>query len=134
MELKNVTLEKTDTCLTYALKRIGLPTDITFEDIHDHFELIRYRTGTKKLEVGDLFLWDKNIEWEWLPWSINSGGIKWKSVPVKFHFGVYEGDGSFTDCTRLVTPPHPSLRFRNLLDLRKNPDWILKSTNVSIDI
>ena len=87
----------------------------------------RYIIAPDKLKVGDVLLWDKTSTWEWLPWSINGNGIiEWKNVPVSFHFAIYEGSGKFSDCTRLVTPPHPTLRLRTMTDLQKNPDFVLR--------
>ena len=127
MKLKKVTLTKTDTCLTYVLKRMGRAEDFcTFDTYHEFFNQYPYNRKYKDLKVGDILLWDKDTKWEWLPWSIDETGVEWKSVPTGFHFAIYEGDGFFSDCTRLVRTPHPSLRYRKLKDLKKNPDWILK--------
>lgn len=126
MDLVKVTLDKTDTCLTYCLKRMDKPYDFcTFDTYHEFFNQYPYARKHKTLERGDIILWDKDTRWEWLPWSINDK-IEWRNIPTGFHFAIYEGDGYFSDCTRLVRPPHPSLRFRNLKDLKKNPDWILR--------
>lgn len=127
MKLKKVTLEKTDTCFTYVLKRMGKPFDMcTYETFHEHFSQYPFRRKIESIKIGDIFLWDKDIEYVWLPWQIDERGVEFKSVAVGFHFGIYEGDGYFSDCTRLVRTPHPSLRFRKLTDLKKNPDWILR--------
>lgn len=125
MKLQKVVLEKTDTCLTYALKRVGIDHNLcTYETFHDHFDQYVFKKRT--LKKGDILLWDKDVKWEWIPWKITEEGvISWKHVPVGFHFAIYEGDGYFSDCTRLVRPPHPSLRFREIKDLKRNPDWVL---------
>jgi hypothetical protein len=125
VKLHGVTLTKTETCLTYVLKRLGLdPNFCTYESFHDHFD--QYTFKRRKLQIGDILLWDKDVKWEWLAWKISDdGNVSWKNVPVGFHFGIYEGDGCFTDCTRLVRMPHPSLRRREIKDLKKNPDSIL---------
>jgi hypothetical protein len=129
-KLQKVTLEKSDTCLTYVLKRLGLESNLcSYENLHKNFEQVIFKG--RKLKTGDILLWDKTIEWEWLPWKIDDGGIiSWKSVPVGFHFGIVEDDTSkFSDCTRLVRPPHPTIRLREIKDLRNNPDWILIYNN-----
>jgi hypothetical protein len=127
MKLKKVTLEKTDTCLTYVLKRMGQNFDLcTYDTFHENFNQYSFRRKINSIKVGDILLWDKDIEYVWLPWQIDERGIEHKAVPVGFHFGIYEGDGYFSDCTRLMRAPHPSLRFRKLTDLKKNPDWILR--------
>ena len=126
--LTAVRLTKTETCLTYVLKRIGLGGDFcTYENFHEHFNQYNFSRYRGKLKVGDIMLWDKSSKWEWLPWSINGNGIiEWKNIPVGFHFAIYEGNDKFSDCTRLVTPPHPTLRLRRMGDLQKNPDFILR--------
>ena len=126
--LQPVRLSKTDTCLTYILKRLGLNENYcTYETFHEHFNQFTFSRFQKKLKIGDILLWDKSSNWEWLPWSINGGGtIEWKNIPVGFHFAIYEGEGLFSDCSRLITPPHPTLRIRKIMDLQKNPDFVLR--------
>ena len=128
MNLKAVRLTKTDTCLTYILKRLGLGENYcTYETYHEFFNQYNFYKVYKKLEKGDVFLWDKGMTWKWLAWAIDEAGtVEWKNIPVEFHFGIYEGNGQFSDCTRLVTPPHPTLRFRKIIDLQKNPDYVLR--------
>jgi hypothetical protein len=127
MNLNQVILDKTDTCLTYVLKRKGLnPKLCTYETFHEYFNQYPYSRYKKKMKIGDVVLWDKNIKWEWLPWSINNDTeITWKNIPVGFHFAIYEGDEMFTDCSRTIVPPHPTLRLRKIKELQKNPDWVL---------
>lgn len=124
-QLHKVTIEKTDTCLTYVLKRLGLePNFCIYENFHEHFDQVIFKR--RKLKTGDILLWDKTLDWEWLPWKIEDGIISWKSIPVNFHFGIVEEDESkFSDCSRLVRPPHPTIRMREIKDLRNNPDWVL---------
>lgn len=125
--MKEVRLKKTDTCLTYVLRRLGLdPNLCTYQTYHEHFDVYKFTRSKNKLKKGDIFLWDKDKEFDWLPWSIDKGGkILWKQIPIKFHFAIYEGDGVFSDCTRWVRPPHPTIRIRELRDIHKNPDWVL---------
>jgi len=126
MELKKVELVKTETCLTYVLRRMNLPSDLcTYDSFSDHFNQTLF-SKVKDLKRGDVLLWDKNVKYEWLPWVIDESGIRWKSVAVSFHFGIMEDSKHFSDCTRLVNPPHPSLRYRDLKDLRRLPDWVLR--------
>ena len=126
--MEKVILEKMDTCLTYALKRMGQdPNLCSYENIHEFFSQMNFNKKKGDLQRGDLLLWDKDMNWEWLPWVIsNDGRIEWKTVPVGFHFAIYEGDGYFSDCTRLVRTPHPTIRMRKLKELKKNPDWIFR--------
>lgn len=126
--MKKVTLEKTDTCLTYVLKRLGLdPYLCNYESITDHFTEYKFASFRKQMTEGDILLWDRDLNQEWLPWHISeTGQITWRSIPIGFHFGIYEGDKLFSDCTRLVTPPHPTIRLRDMSQLKKNPDWVLR--------
>lgn len=125
--LKDVTLTKSDTCLTFVLKRLGQPKDLcSYITFHEHFQQYSFVRYKDKLEVGDLLLWDKDIKWESMAVTIKDGSIIWDNVPRGFHFAIYEGNGMFTDCTRLVVPPHPTLRMRDITSLQKSPDWILR--------
>ena len=125
--LKDVTLTKTDTCLTFVLKRLGLQKDLcSYITFHEHFHQYPYVRQKHKLQVGDLLMWDKNISWEWMAITIKNSTITWENVPKGFHFAIYEGNGMFTDCTRLVIPPHPTLRMRDIASLQKTPDWVLR--------
>jgi hypothetical protein len=125
--LKDVTLTKTDTCLTFVLKRLGLQKDLcSYITFHEHFQQYPYVRHKNKLQVGDLLMWDKDITWEWMAITIKNSTITWENVPKGFHFAIYEGNGMFTDCTRLVIPPHPTLRMRDIASLQKTPDWVLR--------
>ena len=110
IKLKDVHITKNDTCLTYVLKRLGLPTDFcTYITLHDKFSYYPFTAFEKKLQVGDVLIWE--------------------NIPVKFHSAIFEGDDTFTDCTRLIHTPHPSLRMRMLSDIQKKPDWVLRLNN-----
>ena len=98
----------------------------SYETLHDHFDQFQYSRYKKKLSVGDILLWDRDIKWEWMPWSIKDKNITWKNIPLGVHFGIMEDDETFSDCTRLIHPPHPTLRIRKLNEVHKNPDWVLK--------
>lgn len=129
-ELKKVKLKKTDTCLTYALRRIGaedLIDKISYENIHEYFAFTNFgRRSKEKLQKGQILLWDRDVEYIDLPWSIDENGmIIWSKIPVAFHFAVYEGEDIFSDCTRLARSPHPSLRMRRFSELKKMPDQVL---------
>jgi len=129
MEIHKVVLDKTDTCLTYALKRIGLdPHLCTYENFNEYFHQMPWKSKKKDLLLGSLLLWDKEIKWKWMPVSISKDGlIKSKSIPTGFHFAVYEGNNLISDCTRLhsISPPSPTIRMRDMVDFKSNPDWIL---------
>lgn len=94
MILNDVTLSKTDTCLTFVLKRLGQPKDLcTYITFHEHFYQYPFVRYKDKLEVGDLLMWDKDIKWEYMAVSIKNNTIIWENVPKGFHFGIYEGNG-----------------------------------------
>lgn len=136
VELVPVKLYKTDTCLTYALRRIGkeeLVNQCNYESIHDYFESTIF-TSKKKLQIGDVLYWSRDSIFRDLPWEINQDGkILWHRKIIGSHVAVYEGDDMISDNTRSVQPPHPTLRVRKLSQLNKMPDYILKF-NENIDI
>lgn len=129
IELKPVKLCKTDTCLTYAFKRIGkseLINDVTYDNIHDFFDSSVW-TKNKKLKKGDILYWNRDMKYVDLPWEIDTDGkITWHRKSISSHVAVYEGDDIISDNTRFVIPPHPTLRVRKLSQLNKMPDYILK--------
>lgn len=122
-----VTLTKHDTCLSYALRRIGLqPVNYRYEDLEKDFHMKPFFFGPD-CNSGVLLLWDSNIEEVDIPWHITVDG-KIVSVPVKrrIHVGVYEGDGLVSDCSRLGSPSSlPQLKMRHINDIRRQPDKIL---------
>lgn len=134
MNIQKVTIDKTDTCLTYVLKRIGLdPMLCTYENFNEFFHQIPWRGKRKELQTGSILLWDKDVKWKWMPVSISVEGIiRSKSIPTGFHFAVYEGNNLISDCTRLhsISPPSPTLRLRELSEMKSNPDWILIFDNL----
>jgi hypothetical protein len=124
--LHDVHISKNDTCLTYVLKRLGLPIDFcTYITLHDKFQYNPF-ISEKKLKVGDILIWDKDVEWDWMPTKIIGSKLIWENIPVKFHSAIFEGHDTFTDCTRLIHTPHPSLRMRVLSEIKKKPDWVLR--------
>ena len=128
--IKDVKLTKNDTCLTYDLKRLGLPKDLcSYINLHEHFHQYSFIRQKDKLQIGDILLWDKETKWDWMPIAIKNNTIVWENTPRSFHFGIYEGNEFFSDCTRLVIPPHPTLRMRTITSLQKTPDWVLRPIN-----
>jgi len=131
MELNKVILLKTDTCLTYALRRIGkdeLVNKVNYENVHDYFESFQF-TDRKRLnlKVCDILLWQRDAKYIDMPWEISiDGKILWHRKIMGSHVAVYEGDGIISDNTRLINPPHPSIRVRKLEQLNKMPDYILR--------
>lgn len=134
MELHKVILFKTDTCLTYALRRIGkleLVNEVNYENIHDHFLSFQFTEKLKnKLQVGDMLLWQRDVKYVDMPWEIDiEGKILWHRKITGSHVAVYEGNGIISDNTRLIYPPHPNLRVRKLEQLNKMPDYVLRFSN-----
>lgn len=129
MELIPVKLCKSDTCLTYAFKRIGkndLISNVTYDNIHDFF-ISDVFTKNKKLRKGDILYWNRDSKFVDLPWEIDENGkILWHRKLIGAHVVVYEGDDIISDSTRTIQPPHPTLRLRKLSQLNKMPDYILK--------
>ena len=62
-----------------------------------------------------------------MPWEIEENGrIIWHRKITNSHVAVFEGDTFISDNTRMINPPHPSIRVRRLEQLNKMPDYILK--------
>lgn len=100
---QHVVLEKTDTCLTYALKRTGyssaFPQIKGSEGMLEKFERHIYES-TSILEPGTLILWTENERWQTLPCEITTLGLILSHERlIGSHYGVYEGDGLISDCT-----------------------------------
>jgi hypothetical protein len=135
MMLQGVILHKTDTCLTYVLRRLGkcdLIETITYDNIHDYFDLLPF-TKKRKLEIGDILLWQRDSTMVDMPWEIEkSGKIIWHRKIIGSHVAIYEGDNMISDTTRFLTPPHPNLRLRKLEQLYKIPDYVLKLNQENI--
>jgi hypothetical protein len=134
MELHKVILLKTDTCLTYSLRRIGkseLINNVNYENIHDYFISFQFTEKMKNnLNVGDLLLWQRDAKYIDMPWEIDiDGRILWHRKIVGSHVAVYEGTGIISDNTRLINPPHPNIRVRKLEQLNKMPDYVLRYSN-----
>lgn len=125
MILKPVVLEKPETCLTYALKRIGaeslLPCDYEAMTSGMHFQVLGWNAD--EVAVGDLILWDRDLTKSLYPIEITTAGtIIHAYLPTGLHYGVCEGDGLFSDCVR--DGDYPIIRLRKLSDCR--PDRILR--------
>lgn len=127
-----VVLKKTDTCLTYALKRIGLePINYTYEDLEKDFHMKPFFFGPD-CNSGVLLLWDANKKRTEIPWMIlEDGRIVSKPVTTGIHVAVYEGQGLVSDCSRKDSPSSmPQLKMRHINELKRQPDWILIYKNL----
>jgi len=126
IKLLPVTLEKTDTCLTYAFKRVGLSHDVViYEDLENLFEVKEYQA--QLLKKGRLLIWDKNRIEEVLPNHIDENGrILFLSTIRGIHVAVYEGDLLVSDCTRCEKfNSLPVLMMRYIRDIGRMPDKIV---------
>lgn len=125
MNLKSIRLQKTDTCLSYALRRIGaerlLPIDYGGMVSGTYFEVFGW--GIIGPEIGDVILWDRDLTKSLLPIVIDGGGrIVHSHIQTGLHYAVYEGDDVISDCVR--DNDYPIIRLRLLSDTR--PDRILR--------
>jgi len=126
--MKKVILDKMDTCLTYALKRIGrfglYPIDYDRLIDGKRFKVIAYKR--KKLQQGDILLWDWDDAVKNIPMSseITKGGkLIFHKVYQGFHCAVYEGNGLFSDCDQEKF--YPYIRVRPIQEVK--PCKILRS-------
>jgi hypothetical protein len=124
--IKAVVISKTESCLSYALKRIGaddlLPIDYDRMVSGEHFHVLRW-SETADMQAGDLVLWNRDLARSLLPIEITTAGtIVHGYLPTGLHYAVYEGDGILSDSTR--DGDYPVVRLRKLADCR--PDWILR--------
>lgn len=125
MNLKSIRLEKTDTCLSYALKRIGadsmLPIDYEGMMSGTCFEVFGW--GIIRPEIGDIILWNRDLAKSLLPVVIGEDGrIVHSYIPTGLHYAVYEGNDVISDSVR--DNDYPIIRLRLLSDTR--PDHILR--------
>lgn len=130
--MKKVTLSKADSCITYALKRIGIHFDST-EIINQQWFAINHFIETKyfadyPFKIGDILVWKSESSNTFAPIQINeSGQIIYAKIPTnKFHVAVYEGHSLVSDMTdhEYSNSEHPIVRMRELSQL-KAPDYIL---------
>ena len=102
-----VKINKSDTCLTYVLKRIGkfIQSEIySLENYTDYFE--REKIGDKsELMIGDIILWNEKLYYQDFPIEITESGII-LSHPVQrnIHVAIIERIEDdkilFSECTR----------------------------------
>ena len=132
LKLHDVQIWKGETCLTYALKRIGLQPDLCkFEDLNIFFDVEPFFLGPSCTR-GVLLVWDSNQKLVDLGTLINSEGkIVNRPTLAGVHIGVYEGDGLVSDCSRLDSPNSlPQLKMRFLSELGRQPDKLLTFKNI----
>lgn len=132
IKLSPVKLNKQSTCLTYAIQRIGLdPSGASYEEIGRWFDVHPFFFGPL-CNTGVILVWDANAKISDLPFEIDDHGrIISRPVIHGVHFGVYEGNGLVSDCSRLDSPGSlPILRMRHLNEFKRQPDKILIYKNI----
>lgn len=118
-----------DSCLTYALKRVGLFDEVPIrcaEEVEKCFELIEYEPcRAMPYEPGTLFLW-KAAETEYWTNGITEDGVPvTRFRPYSSHLAVLEKNGLVSDAGRKgyrwIT-----IRCRFLNELPSLPQYVLK--------
>jgi hypothetical protein len=128
VRLSEVQIKKTDTCLTYVLKRSGIsPSLYQYENIDKGFDVTQF-SSIEKLEYGDILLWDANAYQVPMHYAIDKNGqLTLMDVWARVHFAIYEGDGMVSDCSRRDNISSlPRLRMRKLEEVERMPDKVLK--------
>ena len=104
IKLKEVTLQKHDTCFTYALKRAGREI-FNYNSSDDYIQ----NTGVsvdrvhslKDLEVGDVLMYklpkEDTVLVDVATFIDEEGKIVWETVKYSKHFLVYEGGGMISE-------------------------------------
>jgi surface antigen len=131
--MKAVTINKTDTCLTYVLKRLGKfkkNKNYSLENVEDLFVMSKLET-LEDLKIGNIIFWNARMTIERYPISITKEGMIVSSeVQRHVHVGIIESISEnqilFSECTRsnFETGGVSILQIRNMLDLRL-PDFVL---------
>lgn len=128
IRLCEVTINKTDTCLTYVLKRLGSSPFIwSYENIDKAFDIKPFST-IKELELGDVVLWDENAHQVEMATHIDrDGNLTLTNVWARVHFAIYEGNGMVSDCSRRDNISSlPRLRMQHLNEVERMPDRVLR--------
>lgn len=127
MNVYPVQLTKTESCLSYALKRIGkaglLPIDYEGMLSGTVFEVLGGDLDNLDMVPGDIVVWDRDLQKTLLPIEIDEAGrIVHAYVRTGLHYAVYEGGDILSDCVR--DGDYPVIRLRKLSDTR--PDRVLR--------
>lgn len=140
--LFETSINKKDTCFSYALKRTGIETTVEFvEDIESEFEIIPVKET--KMQIGDIVAWEKKtksipvITTIKAPTEEGYSDTVQKYVGIRFHLGVVEGKCLISDLSRSANPYYvPTIRKRHLSliveDAQKQcpyPDYVIRKKN-----
>lgn len=114
-------INKFDTCLSYAYKRIGIYNPrkfLDYESLLSDFEWIKVKSEIidiiDDLKSGDLLLQDNGIKKITAPTFISENGIiQSETMVVGYHIFVVEENNLFSDLTRtVVSRSQPSIRIQ----------------------
>lgn len=119
--LKRVLISEADSCLSYALKRVGLYPYLN-QDLSDFLNgfITEQCIDIKKdpqqdPQIGDLLLWSNEVA-VWQPNEIDiSGRVIDHYKEISYHFAVYESDGCVSDLVR--DGIHNYIRVRHFYEL-----------------
>ena len=128
MNLKPVELLKNDTCITYALKRIGQEQlyPIDYDDLLNGETFISFPFNEEKLEVGDLLITESNVRNTLRPMVINEHKqIVHKRVWSGWHVFVFEGEGLVSEVSR--PDFYPEIALMKISDIK--PSKIVRLRN-----
>lgn len=131
--MHTVALNNADTCITYALRRIGRADLIPTVDrsnfiawLSGHFNVIPFTSDY--VTYGDLLLWTENRLCA-MPRVISADGKLYNvSAAVGLHIGVVENVGSFSHMTRKHEYDNPLtvIKVLPINEYSRKPDYICK--------
>lgn len=141
-KLFETSINKKDTCLTYALKRTGIETTVEFADeLEKEFDIIPVKET--KMVYGDIVAWEKTRKTIPVNTTIKAptdegfSEMIQKYVSIQYHLGVVEGKCMISDLSRSANPYYvPTIRKRHLSliveDTQKQcpyPDYVIRKKN-----
>ncbi len=119
--ISDVIMDKSFTCLTYALSRVGridiYPIDYNEMVSGKFFEVIKY--SKEKLKIADIVVWSKDLKREFLPTRIIQNKIISSKVIKWVHYAVYEGSSLFTDCGKTHEGSYPYIKRYHISEVKK---------------
>lgn len=127
MKLKEVKIGYADSCITYALRRIGVdPYEnklVTSSSLLDSDLFKKMDFCKDLLKKGDLGFWDREDKTEFKAARILADGrIITEKVEMPRHVAVWEGD--CWSHYREIDRNHPVLMLEK--ELKRDPDFILR--------